>query len=257
MIRHLRFSGLVLPVLLTAGTASGWASTPARSLGTGVALPAQGAAIRENPASSVGHETTLQLGAHYAAVAGGPISTVDGVWSGNGSTWAFGGGMEYSLATKNPEVHVGAGWSALGRHAFGASFSTRKTSSQQRSSAGLFSHSRWSASLVSGLKISGIGEGKEAMELAAGAGFLNLPWAWSRIEADAAYVFSSSSIALRPAFAAALPWNLVSAITFDVPLDRIGAFASYLALGYEAPTWNIQLRAGTNLSGELAGAFQF
>lgn len=243
-------SVLACPAAWSAGR--GW------SVGSGIAAPAQAAAVRLNPASVAGLGSAAQLGARYAVVTGGPIMTADAAWATPGSSWVIGGGGEYSLGTSNPEAHVGIGMKVMGVHSAGLDAGIRQTASVSRTTVGVSAHSRWSDRFETAFRFAGIGEGKEALELALGGVVRGLPMADSRLEIDLGYATSSRSISLRPSLVAALPWwNLVAAVAFDAPLDRIASFGTAATLGYEGERMAAHLQLASSLAGSAAFSMKF
>lgn len=230
---------------------SGW------SVGTGVAAPSLASALRLNPASATGRGNVAEVKGRMAYVTGGPIPAADVIWADPGSSFAMGAGGEYSLATRNPEVHLGLGWRFLKDHSLGLSASLRKTASQSRSMLGISTHSKVSERLGVGFRFDGIGAGKEALEGVLGAALQSVFWDSARIEADLAFVSSSKLIHVRPAFASALPWGLAAAISLDIPTGRLGSFSTAVALGYESARFGTQFRLANNLDGEVGVSLRF
>lgn len=237
---------VIIAGLLPLAAHAASAPPEAWSVSTGVAAPAQASALRLNPATAPGRGHTAQLTGRYSTVTGGPISALEGLW--DLAPLAFGLGGEYSVSTGNPELHAGAGLN-LGSHGVGLSATVRRTAEHLRASAGVSTYSRWSDHWASGVRLDSLGEGRDVMEMAAGAVYHGLPWTGSRLECDLEYGLGSKLFTLRPAVALALPLNIASAIILDLPLRSLGAYAMELALGYEHTHFAFLLRASTALEG--------
>lgn len=253
MMKRVSVCLAILALALVGGSvarADGW------SVGTGVADPAISSVVRANPATAWERGSLAQAYARYGILAGGPITGAEALWASPFSMVSLGAGGEYSLGTENPEAHAALGLRLGSALAIGLSATSRLTQSRTRASAGLATYLELSNTLATAFRVSGIGEGKEGMDLVAGIVARQLPISRMRLEADVAYFPGTGNVSLRPAAAVALPLGLALATVFDVPLRQLSSFATTLALGWESRRVGVQLSASTSLEGDASVAFR-